>query len=939
MNESEISQQETIDTQSSVNHKTIEPLNPTDNKPPTQIHKQQRESDSSLIPTTLSNPILGDEKVNKSNRVVLNKSNNNSDNKSLSLKLSDHIEKSSSSISTVDSLEEVIPNCKSTSKNIQNQDKILSPVNEKPEGIINSSMTFSVNNTEMNPLDNDNKLTTEKNLKRTNHESNSGNEPPEQVDGETAEAAATSNQNNSSMAFIIAFDNDDDDDELTNNSPTNKKKLNIGDSIRQFAPPKPDSIEKPRPPKITNVLKEKDKIEKSSHHSPTMFSSNRTSTAMGNRSGKNKLPAQQKVSTKELPKVKQIVNSSDSNYMIQRFLYNQVMKQSNNINSDKHQMAKSNLNDNLNNEFSFSSSSSTPTPTTPSPSKDDISPVDKDLAVLSDDKSETGTYTIETEHQDPDLDEARKKIDQVFGVMGYGEIPSVFSSDESPETSLINTIGNNVNNNWMSNQNHSKLPPAGPVIVKAKQSPQMARRQYLTKEDMLNPNPTPSPSPTQLQINSATFTRSKRSTPTLPPINSTVHYEGDENHSADEKFIQNNGLTSQNCKNNNNVIRSPASIRRNSGENQQSKSAKYTFDINGRRKMSLTLSNSDVDSYNSDDSISLRSSNSNLNDGNMSSSSVPNSKMRFNKAFALRRARLGLETPGIPLDKKKDTNKAKPPSGSASFSRNDGGRFSLRAPSGGLNNKRQNTFSRSSVSSDAPKIPIQRKASDPSHVNGRLYKNASSDNEYARRRNLYSGNKNSNRIQNDLQKSASFANSHLSDCSSNISSKHRLNQIQNQLMINRMLVNKNNENAARSSPTSPSRSSDQGIMTQSLTERVPYTRESLSSQIGSIKTVTPTLKSRELSALDSLVVSAINQLSFKMRENVRIVLEKERTKYQMGSEARLMIDEFLPQIYLSEKRLGDNNDSNLSKDLSNTLKNLRKVDQSLEGKLFIFIFV
>ncbi|CAG2112643.1 unnamed protein product, partial [Medioppia subpectinata] len=42
-------------------------------------------------------------------------------------------------------------------------------------------------------------------------------------------------------AFIISFD------DIADNHSKSMKKMNITDSIRKFAPPKPDSIEKPRP--------------------------------------------------------------------------------------------------------------------------------------------------------------------------------------------------------------------------------------------------------------------------------------------------------------------------------------------------------------------------------------------------------------------------------------------------------------------------------------------------------------------------------------------------------------------------------------------------------------------------------------------------------------------------------------------------------------------
>ena len=74
---------------------------------------------------------------------------------------------------------------------------------------------------------------------------------------------------------------------------------------------------------------------------------------------------------------------------------------------------------------------------------------------------------------------------------------------------------------------------------------------------------------------------------------------------------------------------------------------------------------------------------------NSSANSNTNSSMRFNRAFALRRARLGMDTCGVEISEsaaskaKEAQAKAspKPKPQLAAFRRNDGGRFSLRAPS------------------------------------------------------------------------------------------------------------------------------------------------------------------------------------------------------------------------------------------------------------------
>lgn len=85
---------------------------------------------------------------------------------------------------------------------------------------------------------------------------------------------------------------------------------------------------------------------------------------------------------------------------------------------------------------------------------------------------------------------------------------------------------------------------------------------------------------------------------------------------------------------------------------------------------------------------------------------------------------------------------------------------------------------------------------------------------------------------------------------------------------------------------------------------------------------------KELSALDNIVIAAIHQLSHKLKNNLQNIIETERDKHAEGSEISLMIQELLPQVLASEKRFED---VDTSINLSNTLKNLKKVEQSLDG--------
>ena len=83
---------------------------------------------------------------------------------------------------------------------------------------------------------------------------------------------------------------------------------------------------------------------------------------------------------------------------------------------------------------------------------------------------------------------------------------------------------------------------------------------------------------------------------------------------------------------------------------------------------------------------------------------------------------------------------------------------------------------------------------------------------------------------------------------------------------------------------------------------------------------------------------------------MRDLLERERSNHSIGSETRDLIDEILPQVGPSaigmDSRPGQSKNyshesSNISRDLSNILKNLKKAEQIFDGErngLFDFAF-
>ena len=460
----------------------------------------------------------------------------------------------------------------------------------------------------------------------------------------------------------------------------------------------------------------------------------------------------------------------------------------------------------------------------------------------------------------------------------------------------------------------------------------------------------------QLVLNNTTFTRTKRRVPTVEEMLHKI-----DTKTSDEKSnVFSNDLNRKHCnsnsshinqfpsknENHNNIVnnqikagvsqsapstpRSPlvsrklSELRMNSRQNQKA--------FNGSHRKNSW--NSDMDyyeSYNSDESTdqSHRSSNSALSNrgGNASSTSVP-SKINFNRAFALRRARLGIETPGIDVSVKSPLN------------RNDGGRFSLRVAKKDLNDSSKKIGNRISSKEKLNNNSVQRKGSDPlgslknapnrgqsvmSCVSDTERRNALNSNRFNqlnnRLRHNYNNNNNTNVSKNDMNSRQKTSTD------SEITVSQRSKQIgpnsgqQTTSHLNNLSNNRRNGSAV----------SRDGNMSSSLTE------PSHKPPVNSFQPKSITKSGHELTALDSLVVSAINQLTLKLRNNLTELMESQRLKHPTSSQARNLIDEVLPQLSSPERRLNDNSVS-ISRDLSSILKNLKKIESSVEGKTYLFSY-
>jgi hypothetical protein len=770
------------------------------------------------------------------------------------------------------------------------------------------------------------------------------------------------------MAFIIPFDSDD---------KSSKKKMNIKDSIRKFAPPKPDSIEKPRPQKTNNNDLNKPDNLFANQKSPTMQSKQKSKSSIRSMPVKNRSPVNNIIETNG--------HLSDSaTYLIHRMLCSETQNimPVKNVNEDS----------NIRRNSSDLSSKSTPNKEKCSPSNSG----EKDSGVSDDNKSETGTYTVD--QTDDDIEDARKKIDEIFGVFDDSNTFSYHSSSEcaSPDISInsaqniLFSHGKSESNNLFVNQSFSspkfskKFVPIKETSVSPQNQKSMANTSTFTRSRRKPPIPQNYLSKNDYKLNDQTISEANNDKDFTPIYSNDSSNRVMNNLDLKSSRNQNSSLTntSYNTSQNFDILSNsssnkskPVSISHSAPTTPrsplvlrkilqlQSKDNSKVVN-NNRRKNSWSYSNSDLvhcDSYNSDESTdqSQRSTNSTLSKdgGNVSSASVP-SKMRFNRAFALRRARLGIETPGIPVDinkNKTQTNtNAKQQQQKSSFSRNDGGRFSLRLPKIDNTNNSRKQYNQNNLINRIPsqeklkKAPLQRKISDPMNNkaisgNRSALKATLSDNDrpinnranspwiQSLRQNSYTNNSNSfHDSNNSLQKSPSFTESKVPECSRN-SDNGSVRGIPTFQVGKRFFSTKPHQMAQiESSIRAKNIGQKPDVMSISMTESSHKSPDSPSAGKSSSQHQNKSI--RELSALDGLVVSAINQLSQKMRTNMRCLLERERLKHQIGTETRVMIDEILPQVSSPDKRLNNNNESNISRDLSNILKNLKKVEQSFDGK-------
>lgn len=760
------------------------------------------------------------------------------------------------------------------------------------------------------------------------------------------------------------------------------KNFSIKDAIRKFAPPKPDTIEKQRPIKSRssdtekNTSKSKDKLIKDD---------------------KGKIPKEPEGHV-----------SDSASYLIQRML-----------NDESQQLQCDNMDDRDTERSNLKRSDSKRKVRDSVNSAKRSSSVngcigEKDSGVC-DDKSESGTYTLDK--NDPVVEEARRRIDQVFGVPS--ESNQLFPSSSSLDRMTSSLASISALKSLLSSPSKAEvnLYSSSATINRSSND---QRRQSDTKPPLVNSTFLNSRVNVSCPSSNPGSDSESNSYPIVKPQRKHNYKSEDADASKDQSSMwsRKNSMDRSSIRNRTHSFTkkssqspssspTPSSILRASGVPSGSTKA-YTSGsaINltnqGCDKLKRVNSNqrngSDID-LGDDDTNSLKSDASNAStepsSGSGQCKSLDNSNktsMRFNRAFALRRAKLGMDTLGVPLNLTAERqahhnsileSRSNPRSTpSPTFNRSDGGRFSLRVMNNNQNSNRKppagnpNHWSRQSTSGSGnnnARQPIVNKLRTMSTSSDTENRCSSPGQSPCRSMKSF-----------PIQKSSSFHNpkesSTLSSVRQQVSNLRGMSPFsvskrffstkphqQHQMGYNsdNTGLGNNHNSTGMQHNLSASRKTNQNYedrrnnMSESLNDSKlsRLTGSHRNPAQSSIPSSTPLNKGvhanspssplspstpnraiyngnngegkgKELSALDKLVISAIFQLSHKLRYNLRVILDNERIKYPKGNETRLMIEELLPQVSVQEKRMLDNGD--LSRDLSHILKNLKKVEQSFD---------
>lgn len=646
-----------------------------------------------------------------------------------------------------------------------------------------------------------------------------------------------------STAFTISFG---DDDSIS-------KKLSIKDSIRKFAPPKPHTIEKPRQSKSDQC---QDSSLTSIESAPAGLSKHFIRKGNSNSS---------RSSSRRSNSSRHSNISESAAFLIDKML---------NFRQDEGSDSKKDKSIHRRKSPSTSSHGKKSSPgvgtNRMAHSSDDI--IDSEID-CPEDKSDNGTYIVGA---DPESDAARKKIDELFGVV------------KAAEASVIADSAKNSSN------------PHKPPDSKFHNIARLSRVSDKRSEHITGRNSSRSSSSSRHE-NSVTTTRQQQ------PRASSRH---SRNSSCDRSVRSHH--------------QDPNSRPRRSTSQSSRHSSNKELSDGDTRSSRSSLHNETERTLGQDNLLS----------------NLPS--MKFNRAFALRRARLGLGEPTrgnvnqaanynqeiestqmnnvisssqkrhqINTNTYKAANQSSGSSGSANFCRDDGGRYSLRMKNciipNRLNSAHMLPSSSSSNRSPQHNIPLD------GYIN------------------KVSGLKTSSGYTNVLPPQQEQAHLPMS------MPKHQSNEEPEPMSPSRYRLLAKAGRLHKKTPSELESDSDNynkfnyslgGI--GEMCDSSYHTNESRACSSTGKKGST-----LNLGALDSLVISAISSLSLKIRHSVCDVLVEHAKKLPVENETRLIVEEILPQLTADSSSSKsptsiEEIDQSLYFDLAKTLKNLKKVEQMVD---------
>ena len=787
----------------------------------------------------------------------------------------------------------------------------------------------------------------------------------------------------SATAFTIEFD------DLNNNLLKNSQKKNfercnsLRDSLRRYAPEKLDKLTKPR-------TKDEDANSRNADTKSSLSYSNENHSDRNLSDGAafliRKMFTGQKVA-------KPPSSNNKSNKLANKTNHQLEARLSTSCKSSPLKLRKFSFGNDFSNAKTKTNGSFVKSPRTLEMDSgvcadEDENQFPRHVNVVDDDAalSETGTYTVELDNQDPIAEEARKRIDEIFGVKETKHRPDSLSSSSSDSTkptskhsfkisSIKKTYQDTSNRTIQHNSEHGSttLKKAHDQQrnnqIERKNSNSSTERQSFRYRKLSLQQP-----PTNLKRQDS-FGKSSvgrlsvsksNGKPPLSPTNKKSQLNQNIN------LINQNNTFVFNCNGNNDSSNSLLN---------RARANSITRNLTKKTTRKDQLKDDDTGSIKSEDASTAGSTDlSSVNSEKCKSDTGQTSNLRFNRAFALRRARLGIDTPPLTnsSSKQKNTtnsnnklkNSNKPnshiPITSANqhqsramdfgFDRSDGGRYSLRASSSSkppINNQirlaiankskqqpnqlQQASSNNSLNRHETTSLISAISASKNKVVNKMMKKNSFviEDVDHLKSNHIRAnsfGNGPTNKPTNQLKPRLSSAASSSSNTMSNASTSEDLSNISDQMNVKNLQhlspfqfgqlgrriystkphymaqtnsfrsrleengnLYPNGSNGELTICDQPQSLSNELHASLSLTEP-----KKKFGQLSTSSTPQPPANfnfnnfnnsnGKSLSALDYLVLSAVHQLSFKLRCKLRSILDAEKSKYPIDNENRILIE-------------------------------------------------